>query len=168
MRKKYLSLSLIVSFCIFWGHALHSFAQELAVANGKTVSFEYVLTVDGKEEDSSKGKPPLEYVHGERKIIPGLEKQLTGMKVGDSKNVLVLFQEGYGPVDPRGFQEVSLDLLPKDIKLEIGLSLQMRDSVGNSFPCRIKEIKDQSVLVDFNHPLAGKDLHFQVKIVDIK
>ncbi len=143
-------------------------AEDLVVADGKNVSIDYTLTVDGKVVDTSEGKAPLQYTQGQKKIIPGLEKQLAGMKVGEEKDVVVPPEEGYGKVDPKGLQEVQKSQMPKDLKLEPGASMEMHDATGHVFPCRIKEVKDQTIVVDFNHPLTGKELKFHVKVVDIK
>ena len=141
---------------------------EQVIADGKTISFDYTLTVDGKEVDSSAGKQPLEYVQGEGKIIPGLEKAIIGMKIGEEKEVKVSPEEAYGMPDEKGIQEIQKSLIPSDIELAPGTVLEMSDASGNVFPATVKEIKDQTVILDFNHPLAGKELNFKIKIVSIK
>jgi FKBP-type peptidyl-prolyl cis-trans isomerase SlyD len=143
-------------------------AQEQVIAKDKTVKIDYTLTVDGKEVDSSAGKQPLEFVSGSGMIIPGLEKQLEGLKVGDEKDVIVLPEEAYGLVNPELFQEADKTIFPKDFKVEVGqvVPLQMND--GKTYPALIAEIKDDKVVLNFNHPLAGKTLEFKIKIVDIK
>ncbi len=143
-------------------------AEDVVVANGKTVTFDYTLTVDGAVVESSQGKKPLQYVHGQGKIIPGLEKQLAGLKVGGEKKIVVKPEEAYGQIDPKAVKEVEKSQIPADIKLTVGTLLEMRDPNGNAFPAKVQEIKDKIVVMDFNHPLAGKELTFQVKIVDIK
>ena len=144
------------------------FAEDIVVTNGKTVTFDYTLSVDGVVVETSQGKKPLQYVHGQGKIIPGLEKQLAGLKVGDEKKIVVPVDQAYGPIDPKAIQEVEKSQIPADIKLAVGTMLEMSDPSGNTFPAKVKEIKDKTVIMDFNHPLAGKELTFQIKIVDIK
>jgi FKBP-type peptidyl-prolyl cis-trans isomerase SlyD len=135
---------------------------------GSQVSFDYTLTDDsGTVVDSSKGKEPMHYVHGKGQIIPGLEKELTGMAVGGEKKVTVQPQDGYGPVDPRAFQEIPKEKLPPDA-LKVGTMLMAQGPGGQGVPVRVHEIKEKTVIMDFNHPLAGKTLSFDVKITDIK
>ena len=143
-------------------------AEDVVVAEGKTVSFDYTLTVERKVVDSSQGKKPLEYVQGKGQIIPGLEKQLAGLKVGDEKTVDVKPEEGYGMYDASGVKEVEKNLIPSDIPLTVGTLLEMQDPSGHVFPAKVTEIKDKTVMLDFNHPWAGKELSFQIKIVDVK
>ena len=138
------------------------------VADGKTVRFDYSLAVDGKEIENSKGLEPIEYVQGQGNIIPGLEKALVGLKVGDEKDVHIDAADGYGDVDAAAIQEVPRNLIPADIQLAVGTLLQMNDDKGNVFPATVLEIKEDKVKLDFNHPLAGKALDFHIKILEIK
>ncbi len=138
------------------------------IASGKKVSLDYTLTVDGKMMDSSQGRGPLHYTQGEGKIIPGLSRQLEGLKVGDEKNIVVSPEEAYGNVDPRAFEEVPKSEMPKDLNLTVGTRLQAKAPDGRSLLVTVSEVKKDSVLLNFNHPLAGKELHFKVKILDIQ
>lgn len=141
---------------------------EVTVQNGATVSFDYTLTDDaGNVVDSSKGKAPLTYVHGNRQIVVGLEAALNGMKVGEEKKVAVRPENGYGPVNPQGFQEVAKDRLPPNA-LKVGAMLTAQGPQGQAMPVRVHEIKESTVIMDFNHPLAGKTLNFEIKVTDIK
>lgn len=143
-------------------------AKEVSmISTGKKVKFDYTLTVDGKVVDSSKERGPLEYVQGSHSIIPGLEKALEGMKVGENKTVKVAAKEAYGEVDPKAFKEVAKSELPKEAPLEVGKVLVAKDSTGRQMPIIISEVKKDTVVLNFNHPLAGKDLTFDVKIVSI-
>lgn len=143
-------------------------AQGQAITKGSKVAFDYTLTVDGKVVESSVGKTPLEYTQGDNKLIPGLVKQLDGMKVGDEKTVELKPADAYGTPDPTAFKEVPISKLPPGMKPEVGMLLQTADSAGQTFPVRIAEVRKDSVLMDFNHPLAGKTLSFKVKIVSVK
>ncbi|MFA5259902.1 MAG: peptidylprolyl isomerase [Candidatus Omnitrophota bacterium] len=138
------------------------------ISEGKTVQFDYTLTVDGQVADTSEGKTPLEYVHGAQMIIPGLEKQLEGLKVNDEKIITVLAEEAYGAVDTRAVIEIPKDQLPADLTLQKGLPVQMELENGQPLLGIVEEVKETSVIVNFNHPLAGQDLVFKVKIVSIK
>lgn len=141
---------------------------ESVVQPGSVVSFDYTLKDEtGKVLDSSEGKAPMRYTHGKGQIIPGLESELAGMKVGDEKHVTVKPENAYGPVDPRAFQEVEKERLPPEA-LKVGAVLTARGPDGENMPVRVHEIKEKTVIVDFNHPLAGKTLTFDVKIADIK
>jgi FKBP-type peptidyl-prolyl cis-trans isomerase SlyD len=138
------------------------------IQTGSMVAFDYTLTDDkGNVIDSSQGKEPMHYVHGKGEIISGLEKELAGMSVGGEKKVTVKPEEGYGPINPRAFQEVPKDKIPPDA-LKVGTVLMARDPQGQGIPARVHEIKENTVVMDFNHPLAGKTLFFDVKITEVK
>ncbi|HTM08006.1 MAG TPA: peptidylprolyl isomerase [Verrucomicrobiae bacterium] len=154
------------------GSAAIAFAQTPNAANvikdGSTVSLEYTLTGDdGKVIDTNKGKEPLRYVDGQDQIIPGLEKALEGLSAGAEKKVTVKPEDGYGAVDPKNFQEVPKNTVPAD-SLKVGTTLAAQTPDGQQFPVRIHEIKESTVIIDMNHPLAGKTLVFDVKILDVK
>ncbi len=136
------------------------------IENGKKVKFHYTLTVDDQVVDSSSGKDPLEYEHGGGGIIPGLQKGLEGLKEGDKRQVAVEAKEAYGEINPQAIVEVSKENLGgQDIKE--GMGIQAKSQTGQAFQGVIKEVRDSDVLVDFNHPLAGKTLNFEVEIVAI-
>ena len=138
------------------------------VKDGMLVSMEYTLKgTDGKVIDSSKGREPLKYVHGQKSMIPGLEKELTGMKVGSEKNVTVKPEDAYGPRNPNAVQEIPKEKIPPNA-LKVGAVLQGQDDQGRPLLARIQEIKDKAVVIDMNHPMAGKTLVFNIKIVDIQ
>ena len=138
------------------------------VKDGMLVSMDYTLKgTDGKVIDTNKGREPLKYVHGQKMMIPGLEKELTGMKVGGEKNVTVKPEDAYGAVNPQAFQEVPKEKLPPN-GLKVGAVLAAKSPEGQVVPMRVHEIKDKSVVMDMNHPMAGKTLLFNVKIVDIQ
>jgi FKBP-type peptidyl-prolyl cis-trans isomerase SlyD len=147
-------------------------AQTTSAANvvkeGSTVSLEYTLTgEDGKLIESNKGKEPLRYVDGREQIIPGLEKALEGLAAGAERKVTVKPEDAYGPVDPNAFREVPKEQVPGD-SLKVGATLFAQNAEGETFPVRIHEIKDKTVVMNMNHPLAGKTLVFDVKILDVK
>jgi FKBP-type peptidyl-prolyl cis-trans isomerase SlyD len=132
------------------------------------VSLEYTLKLDDKSVvESNVGKQPLTYTHGTRQLIPGLEKALEGLTVGDTKQVTVAPADGYGEQDPQALQEVQKKLIPPDA-LVVGSRLQGKAPDGRMVYPRVAEIKDETVVLDFNHPLAGQTLHFDVKILDIQ
>ncbi len=138
------------------------------VKDGSEVSLQYSLSgEDGKLIESNKGKEPLKYTHGQQQIIPGLEKGLAGMKVGDEKRVKVKPEDAYGPVNKEAFQEFPKEKIPPD-GLKVGAVLTARGPQGQVVPVRVHEIKEKTVVLDMNHPMAGKTLVFDVKVLDIQ
>ena len=142
--------------------------EALKVRDGQVVSLEYTLKVDGRVAATTEGQEPLEYVHGAGAILPGLERELTGMGVGESKQVVVAAADAYGEVDERAFMDLPHDQLPEDARIEYGTVLQLKDQSGQWVNARITHVKDTSVRLDFNHPMAGKKLHFAVKVIGIR
>ena len=143
-------------------------ASPITVSDGKTIYMEYSLTLEDKKVlDTNVGGDPLNFTQGSHQIIPGLESALEGMKVGESKQVTVDPEQGYGPINPQAVQEVPIDQIPPDAR-KVGVRLQGKDGQGRMMHPLITEVKEQVVMLDFNHPLAGKKLFFDVKILDIK
>lgn len=142
--------------------------NEMKVQDGQIVTMDYTLWVDDEVVDTSEGAEPIEFLQGAGNIIPGLESQLYGMAVGDSKDVMVASQDGYGDVDEDAFAEVPRNQFPEDIPLEPGIELQVRDETGDVMNARIDQVGNEIVRLDFNHPLAGKELRFEVKIAGIR
>jgi len=138
------------------------------VKDGSEVSLQYTLSgEDGKLIESNKGKEPLKYTHGQKQIIPGLEKGLAGMKVGDEKRVKVKPEDAYGPVSKEAFQEFPKEKIPPE-GLKVGAVLTARGPQGQALPVRVHQIKEKTVVLDLNHPMAGKTLVFDVKVLDIQ
>ncbi len=123
---------------------------------------------DGALIDSTDGKAPFEYTHGRGQIVPGLERQLAGLHVGESKQVVVKPEEAYGQVNPAATEDVDRAQLPKGVEPKVGMVLRGTDPEGHVFRAIVKEVKEKSVVLDLNHPLAGKTLTFHVKVVDIQ
>lgn len=135
---------------------------------GDTVAIHYNGTLaDGSVFDSSKGRDPLTFTVGSGQIIPGLDKALPGMSVGEKKSVLAVAAEAYGPVNEQARQAVPRDQFPDDIPMEVGTQLQMQSPDGQVVQVRIAEVADDAVTLDANHPLAGQDLTFDIEIVSI-
>jgi FKBP-type peptidyl-prolyl cis-trans isomerase SlyD len=150
------------------GFAAEKSKDNNVVKDGTVVSLQYTLSgEDGKTIESNKGKDPLKYTHGNNQIVPGLEKELAGMKMGEEKRVKVKPEEGYGAVDPKGFQEFPKDKIPSE-GLKVGAVLMARGPQGQQVPVRVHEIKEKTVVLDLNHPMAGKTLVFDVKVLDIQ
>lgn len=138
------------------------------IQEGSIVSIEYTLTDDaGTVIDSNVGKEPLTFVEGAGQIVKGLENELNGLKVGDQKKVRVKPEDGYGSPDPNAFHEIPRDKIPPEGQ-KAGAMLMTKAPDGRTIPMRVSEVKDKTVVVDLNHPLAGKTLNFDVKIKDIR
>jgi FKBP-type peptidyl-prolyl cis-trans isomerase SlyD len=143
-------------------------ASKMVVSKGKHVSLEYTLKLNDKDVvESNVGGEPMTYVHGKEEIVPGLEKALEGMSVGEKKHVTVKPADAYGEVDQKAIQEVKKSLVPEHA-WKVGAELEARGPEGQSLFPHVTEVKADSVVLDFNHPLAGKTLYFDVKILDIR
>ncbi len=170
MHKKVLSLAALMACCVLAtaAPAAEKTKDDRTVKDGMMVSVEYTLKgTDGKVIETSKGKEPIKYVHGQKMMIPGLEKELTGMKVGGEKHVTVKPEDAYGPVNKNAFQEVPKEKLPPN-GLKVGAILAAKSPEGQVVPMRVHEIKEKTVVMDMNHPMAGKTLVFDIKVVDIQ
>ncbi|MFU8825372.1 FKBP-type peptidyl-prolyl cis-trans isomerase [Yoonia sp.] len=136
---------------------------------GDTVQIHYTGTLnDGATFDSSAGRDPLEFVVGAGQIIPGLDAAIPGMAVGDKKTVAVPCAEAYGELNPDARQAIPRAEIPADIPLDPGTQLQMQTPQGQVVPVTVAEVSEAEVTLDANHPLAGKDLTFDIEMVAIK
>ena len=136
------------------------------IQKGKKVKLEYTLFVGGKVFDTSKGNEPLEYVHGSGQIIPGLEHSLEGLKPGDEKKLHVGPDDAYGPIQPQAILQVPREQI-QDETVEVGMILSARNANGQTMQGIVTEVNESSVTVDFNHPLAGKELYFEIIVIDV-
>jgi len=138
------------------------------VAKDLVVSMEYELTVDGEVLDATDAGDPIEFIQGYENIIAGLEKAVEGMAIGESKEVFVKAVEAYGEYDADGFVEVPKAEFPEDIPMEVGVEISVTNDDGEEMTAYIEEVSVESITLNFNHPLAGKDLNFKVKITAIR
>ncbi len=137
------------------------------VSKGKVISLEYTVKLEGNEViDTNVGKDPLTYTQGAKQLVAGVESALEGMTVGQAKHVVVAPSDGYGDRDPNALHEVPKEKVPKDVR--IGTQLHGKGTDGRDVRPIVTEIKDDTVLLDFNHPLAGKTLFFDLKVVNIQ
>jgi len=143
-------------------------SEESKVDDGQVVSMDYVLHVDGEVVDSSEEGKPLQFIQGMGHIIPGLENEIYDMRIGENKLVIVLPKDGYGEVDTEAYMDVPRDSFPTDVPLEKGTELQLRDQSGHAMLARIDTISPDVIRLNMNHPLAGKELHFDVKIAGLR
>jgi len=146
----------------------NAYADDLVIGPGKKVSFDYTLSVDNKELETSVGKTPLSYVVGGHNIIPGLENQLNGMRVNEEKVVTVAPKDAYGEINPKAFKEFPKTALPPGTEFKVGMHLLATGADGSRIPVEITEVGADKVTINFNHPMAGKTLVFKVKILKIE
>ena len=138
------------------------------VTQGAKVRIHYTGTLeDGSVFDSPEGRDPLEFDVGSGMIIPGLDKALPGMKVGDKKKVSIAPEEAYGPRHDEAVLEVPRADIPAEIPLEVGIQLQMSGPQGQPVPVTVTNLTDDTVTLDANHALAGKTLIFDFEVVGI-
>jgi FKBP-type peptidyl-prolyl cis-trans isomerase SlyD len=166
LRNAFLAALAAATFVLFGAPAA---AQEKApvIEDGKTVGIEYTLKLeDGSTADTNVGGEPLVYVQGEQQILPALEAKLVGMKVDETRSVSLTPEEGYGPVQEEGVQTVPLEIIPEEARHE-GARLVGQGPHGEPIYAMVKEVNEETAVVDLNHPLAGQTLHFDVKIVSI-
>jgi FKBP-type peptidyl-prolyl cis-trans isomerase SlyD len=142
--------------------------QEVKVDDGQVVAMHYTLHVDGKVVDSSEGGEPLQFIQGMGHIIPGLEHALYDMKIGESKQVVIAPKDGYGEEDTEAFMDVPRDSFPPNVPLKVGTEMELRDQNDHPMFARIDQITEDNIRLNMNHPLAGKELHFSVKIASLR
>ncbi len=161
-------ISLLALAQASWSEDSARDASQTTVEAGSLVVMEYTLTLDdGTEFDSNVGGEPLRFQQGAQQIIPGLDEAIVGMQVGQSKTVKVPPETGYGPIDPNAFRAVPVSELPEESRVA-GAQVFTRDAAGNARPLRVDRLQGETAIVDFNHPLAGKNLRFDVKIVGVE
>src|SRR3989338_4681508 len=157
----------LLSFFVVLSNSSLMAADKKKIKNGATVSIHYTLTVDGKVVETTTGKDPYTYVHGKKQLVPGLEKQLVGLKVGSKKKIKVQPKDGYGEINTRAVEIVPIKSFKEADKLQVGQVIQ-GNRKGRKINATIKYIDSYSVILDFNHPLAGRTLLYEVEVVDIK
>ena len=136
--------------------------------SGDTVRIHYTGTLsDGSTFDSSAGRDPLEFTLGTGQVIAGFDNAVDGMTVGEEKTVEIPCDEAYGQVNPDARQNFPRAQVPDDVPLEIGTRLQLSGPQGQPIMVTVAEVTDEVVVLDANHPLAGKDLTFQIELVEI-
>jgi len=142
--------------------------QNPTVQDEVVVSLEYTLRVEGEVVDSTGEDEHIQFIQGHGQIIPGLESQLYGMSSGESKEATVPPEEAYGVLDEDALGTVPRDEFPPDMPLEKGVALQLRDQDGEVFDAYVESVSKKSVEINLNHPLAGKELFFSIKVLDLR
>lgn len=145
----------------------------MEIGKNTVVSLSYTLTVEGDVVETVKADSPLRFIFGTGYLLPKFEENVSGKKVGDKFDFLLSAKEGYGEVSEDALVELPINMFEVDGKVEEGLLtlgnvLPMQDSDGNRLQGTIEEIKEDVVVMDFNHPLAGAELHFQGEVVEVR
>lgn len=145
-------------------------AKPSIVGKGHLVSVDYVGTLDnGEEFDNSTKNGPISFIAGAGQVIKGFDNAILGMKVNEEKKFKIVKNEAYGDINPELMHKVPLDKLPADIKTQakVGGFIVLQAPTGQQIPAKIASIDKESITLDMNHPLAGKNLNFKIKIMDI-
>jgi len=141
----------------------------MRVKMGRVILLDYMIRVEtGQVVESSAGKAPIEYLHGAGQILPALERALEGLREGDQAAFSIAADEAYGQRKEDNIVSLPRSLFPRNVELERGLCLYARAGAGQSYPITVKEVKEDMVVVDLNHPLAGERLFFEVSIRGIR
>ena len=139
------------------------------VKENNTVKVNYTGKLsDGQVFDSSEGKEPMEFTLGQGQLIPGFEKGLIDMKLNEKKTITIAKEEAYGEINNDLIQEVEKTQLPQDMTPEVGMGLVSKSPDGQEMNLLVVEVREESIVIDGNHPLAGKELIFDLEVVEIK
>jgi FKBP-type peptidyl-prolyl cis-trans isomerase SlyD len=141
----------------------------LTVDNDMVVTVDYILTLENGEvvEDTHEGMP-MRFLVGHDEILPALEDALFGLAAGDETTVTIASDDAYGDYDPDAFEDVPVDAFPATENIEPGMPIGVHDESGEQFQAFVSEVRADTIVLDFNHPLAGETLHFQVKVIDLR
>lgn len=138
------------------------------IKNGDTVKVHYTGTLEnGEVFDSSLSREPLEFTLGQGQLIPGFEKAVIGLKAGDTTTAEIPSAEAYGERNPQMEVQVQKSQLPEGMEPEVGMQLQLNQPDGQAIPVQITKVEGEEVTIDANHPLAGKDLTFNIEVVEV-
>lgn len=141
----------------------------MSVGMNKVITFNYILKdEEGTLLDSSSNKEPMAFLSGSKQIIPKLEEVLNGMIIGSKKSVKVSAADAYGEYSEDAIQKIKKDQFPEEAKIEVGMTYLANSPDGKQMPFLVSEINDQDITIDFNHPLAGKNLEFDVELLDVR
>jgi len=138
------------------------------VKEGDVVKVHYTgKLTNGEQFDSSAGREPLEFTVGAGQMIKGFDAAMPGMTIGEKKTINISADDAYGQKDEQAIIEFPKENIPADMKLEPGMQLQLHNENGQPFPVTVSEIKDDIVILDTNHSLAGKELVFDIELMEI-
>jgi peptidylprolyl isomerase len=140
----------------------------MAAEAGQTVKVHYKGTLDdGTMFDSSEGRDPLQFTVGGGQVIPGFDAGVTGLEIGESRTVTIPPEEGYGPVNEQLLLEFPIDQVPEGVDTTLGAALEITHESGQQIPVVVTKVTDEVIILDANHPLAGKTLTFEIELVEI-
>ena len=138
------------------------------IHTGSHVSLQYKLSVDGATIEDSRKSRPLKYIHGKGKLLPGFVKRLEGLRVGDERNFELAPDEAHGARSTSAVREIPKSKFPEGIEPTIGMTLNWKGRSGKSIPCKVSGVHEDSIFLDNNHPMAGKTLVVEVKILTVE
>lgn len=137
--------------------------------NGNKVKVHYTgKLTNGEQFDSSVGRAPLEFTVGAGQMIKGFDSAIPGMEVGEKKTITIAPEDAYGEVNQEAILEFPKSNIPDTLEIEEGMQLQLQSASGQPVPVVVKEIREESVILDANHRLAGKELVFDIELVEIE
>jgi len=136
------------------------------IQDGSKIKMTYSLTADGKPVENVQDNQTIEFILGKDPIMPGLAKGIMGLNAGDKKHLSLSADEAFGPIDPEALVEVAKTQLPKE-EIQVGMIFSTEGPEGETMHAIVKEIKEETVLMDFNHPLAGKAIELDVEILEV-
>ncbi len=138
------------------------------VQDNLVVTLDYKLIVEDEMLESTEDGEPILFIQGIGQIIPGLENALYGMEVGDQKTVVIQPEDAYGEYDPESLQEAKKEEFSEEVPLDVGTFLDLEDDEGDILSAQIIAAEEDTVTLDFNHPLAGKTLTFEITLTDLR
>ena len=138
------------------------------IADDIVVTLKYSVSVAGQVVESSADDNPIQFIQGRGDVIPGLENALYGLSVGDQKEFDVAPENGYGEADPDAIAKIPKAEFPPEIPLQPGVELRLKDEQGDELEAQIVTVEDEIVRLNFNHPLAGKELLFAIQVIDLR
>jgi len=138
------------------------------VQDNLVVTLDYKLIVEDEMLESTEEGEPILFIQGIGQIIPGLENALYGMEVGDQKTVVIQPEDAYGEYDPESLQEAKKEEFSEEVPLDVGTFLDLEDDEGDVLSAQVIEAEEDTVTLDFNHPLAGKTLTFEITVADLR
>jgi len=142
----------------------------MTVSKGNKVVIEYEGSLDDGTvfDASSKHGKPLEFVAGSGQVIPGFDAAVVGMKVGEEKKVHIYKKDAYGELNPDLKKEIPKNALQTDQEVKPGMVIAMQTPNGQQIPLKVMDVKDDAIVLDMNHPLAGQNLNFKIKLLEVK
>lgn len=138
------------------------------VQDNLVVTLDYKLIVEDEMLESTEDGEPILFIQGIGQIIPGLENALYGMEVGDQKTVVIQPEDAYGEYDPESLQEAKKEEFSEEVPLDVGTFLDLEDDEGDVLSAQVIAAEEDTVTLDFNHPLAGKTLTFEITVADLR